>query len=208
MRIEMNNRFPGLIGLALIASALTGCAGFPSRSAPLEVFDDMDHQQKYKAQSLYRSKGMFADDRSNRMPVAGTVAVGHLKDDDSLIRGVVGGQYLGKNPMKLDAALLKTGQTKFNTYCSPCHDRTGSGQGIVPKRTLWLPTNLHEDRVVAMPDGEIYDVISNGRRTMHGYRFQLAEADRWAIVAYVRALQRSDRGTVTDVPSELRADLR
>ena len=110
--------------------------------------------------------------------------------------------------VKIDAALLKNGQSKFNTYCSPCHDRTGSGLGIVPKRTLWLPTNLHEDRVVAMADGEIYDVISNGRRTMHGYRYQILEADRWAIVAYVRALQRSDRGTIQDVPAELRADLR
>ena len=125
-----------------------------------------------------------------------------------MFRGIVGGQYLGKSPLKIDAALLKTGQGKFNTYCSPCHDRTGSGQGIVPKRTLWLPTNLHEDRVVAMADGEIYDVISNGRRTMHGYRFQILESDRWAVVAYVRALQRSDRGTVEEVPAELRADLR
>ncbi len=197
-----------LLGLTLIVLGLSGCANFPTRSRPIEIHDDMDRQQKYKAQTLYRGKGLFADDRSNRMPVPGTVAVGHLKDDDASFRGIVGGQYIGKLPVKIDAALLKTGQTRFNTYCSPCHDRTGSGQGIVPKRTLWLPTNLHEDRIVAMPDGEIFDVISNGRRTMHGYRYQILEADRWAIVAYVRALQRSDRGTVEDVPAELRADLR
>lgn len=197
-----------LLSLTLTVFGLAGCSNFPTRSRPIEVFDDMDRQQKYKAQSLYRGQGVFADGRSNRMPVAGTVAVGHLKDDDAVFRGIVGGQYLGKNPLKIDAALLKTGQGKFNTYCSPCHDRTGSGQGIVPKRTLWLPTNLHEDRVVAMADGEIYDVVSNGRRTMHGYRFQILERDRWAVVAYVRALQRSDRGTVEEVPAELRADLR
>jgi mono/diheme cytochrome c family protein len=204
----MTQRITNLFGLSVILLGLTGCAGFPTRSAPLEIWDDMDHQQKYKAQTLYKSKGLFTDDRSNRMPVPGTVAVGHLKDDDTVIRGIVGGQYVGKLPVKLDAALLKTGQTKFNTYCSPCHDRTGSGQGIVPKRTLWLPTNLHEDRVVAMPDGELYDVISNGRRTMHGYRFQTTEYERWAIVSYVRALQRSDRGTLADVPQDLKADLR
>jgi len=197
-----------LLSLTLAVFGLSGCANFPTRSAPIEIFDDMDRQQRYKTQSLYRGKGVFADDQSNRMPVAGTVAVGHLKDDDASFRGIVGSQYLGKMPVKIDAALLKTGQTKFNTYCSPCHDRTGSGQGIVPKRTLWLPTNLHEDRVVAMADGEIYDVISNGRRTMHGYRFQILEADRWAVVSYVRALQRSDRGTLEEVPTELRADLR
>ncbi len=197
-----------LLGLAAIVAGLSGCGNFPTRTNPIEVHNDMDRQQKYKAQSMYRGAGLFADDRANRPPVPGTVAVGHLKDDDAAFRGIVNGQYLGTMPVKLDAALLKTGQTRFNTYCSPCHDRTGSGQGVVPKRTLWLPTNLHEDRVVAMPDGEIYDVISNGRRTMHGYKYQIVEADRWAIVAYVRALQRSDRGTINDVPAELRADLR
>jgi len=197
-----------LIVLTLAAIGLSGCANFPTRSTPIEIHNDMDRQEKYKAQTVYRGKGLFADARSNRMPVPGTVAIGHLKDDDVQYRGIVNGQYIGKMPVKIDAALLKTGQAKFNTYCSPCHDRTGSGQGVVPKRTLWLPTNLHEDRVVEMPDGEIYDVISNGRRTMHGYRYQIQEAERWAIVAYVRALQRSDRGTVQDVPAELRADLR
>lgn len=197
-----------LLGLTIVALSFGGCTNFPTRNRPIEVFDDMDRQQKYKAQSLYRGEGLFADGRSNRMPIAGTVAVGHLKEDDAVFRGVSGGQYLGKNPIKIDAALLKTGQAKFNTYCSPCHDRAGSGQGIVPKRTLWLPANLHEDRIVAMADGELYDVISNGRRTMHGYRFQILEQERWAVVAYVRALQRSDRGTLEEVPAELRADLR
>lgn len=196
--------------VALGLVVLSSCQNFPTRTSPVEVFDDMARQLKYKPQTLYRgSDGLFADDmRSNRMPVPGTVAVGLLKDDDANMRGAINGQYLGKNPRKIDAALLTTGQSKFDTYCSPCHDRTGSGQGIVPKRSLWLPTNLHEDRVVAMADGELYDVISNGRRTMHGYRFQIVEADRWAIVAYVRALQRSDRGTVEEVPAELRSDLR
>jgi len=199
-----------IVALLLSLIFLNACQNFPSRTTQMEIFDDMVRQQKYKAQTLYRgTDGLFSDDmRSNRMPVPGTVAVGFLKEDDAAMRGSVSGQYIGKNPRKIDAALLQSGQTTFNTYCSPCHDRTGSGQGIVPKRTLWLPTNLHEDRVVAMADGESYDVISNGRRTMHGYRFQILENDRWAIVAYVRALQRSDRGTLAEVPAELQADLR
>ena len=104
-----------LFGIGLVVLGLSGCSNFPTRSAPVEVFDDMDRQQKYKAQTMYRGKGLFADDRSNRMPMPGTVAVGHLKDDDAQFRGIVNGQYLGKAPVKIDAALLKSGQTKFNT---------------------------------------------------------------------------------------------
>jgi mono/diheme cytochrome c family protein len=116
--------------------------------------------------------------------------------------------YTGKIPVEVTPELLKQGQRRYNTYCSPCHDRTGQGQGVVPKRTTWLPTNLMEDRVQTMPDGEIYNVVSHGRRSMPGYRFQIVERDRWAIVSYVRALQRATRGTVEDVPSDLRSDLR
>jgi mono/diheme cytochrome c family protein len=194
--------------LALATLVLSGCANFPTRTPPIELHDDMDRQLKYKAQTLFRGEGLFEDARANRMPVPGTVAVGYLKENDAETRGIVNGQYLGTNPLAINAELLKTGQAKFNTYCSPCHDKTGSGQGVVPKRTLWLPTNLHEDRIVAMSDGELYDVIANGRRTMHGYKYQIVEKDRWAVVAYVRALQRSDRGTLSEVPEGIRSDLR
>jgi mono/diheme cytochrome c family protein len=98
---------------------------------------------------------------------------------------------------------------KFNTYCSPCHDRTGSGQGIVAIKTpTWQPSNLVDERVRAFNDGELYNVITHGRRSMPSYRFQIAERDRWAVVAYVRALQRAATGTVNDVPQELKAELR
>ena len=88
------------------------------------------------------------------------------------------------------------------------YDRTGQGRGVVGVRTNWIPTNLQEDRVKAFNDGEIFHVLSNGRRAMPPYKFQITEHDRWAIVAYVRALQRTTSGTVEDVPQELRADLR
>ncbi len=190
--------------LVAAAFALVGCAG-PQRRPPLEVWPDMDRQEKYKEQS---ASPLFSDGRSNRRPVEGTVAVGYLKEDELFYTGIQAGQWIGKNPVEVTPDLLRRGQQRFNIYCSPCHDRTGQGQGIVPKKAIWLPTNLMEDRVQTMPDGEIFSVISHGRRTMPGYKFQVVERDRWAIIAYVRALQRSTHGTVADVPPTLRSELR
>ena len=102
--------------------------------------------------------------------------------------------YIGRNPLKIDAELLAHGQRRFNTYCSPCHDRTGQGRGVVGQRAIWIPTNLQEPRVKDMNDGEIFNVITYGRRSMPSYRFQVVDRDRWAIVAYVRALQRTSTG--------------
>jgi mono/diheme cytochrome c family protein len=126
-----------------------------------------------------------------------------LHEDEALHTGVVNNQYIGRNPVPITADLLRVGQRRFNTYCSPCHDRTGTGRGLVPQRATWLPTSLHEDRVMKMNDGEIFNIISYGRRTMPPYRFQVVTQDRWAIVAYVRALQRTT-GSTEDVPENLR----
>jgi mono/diheme cytochrome c family protein len=193
------------IALGLSAILLTGCAGQTSRNSPIVIFPDMDKQGKYKPQS---ESPIFADGRASRRPVEGTVAVGMLKEDDVLYTGVVNNQWVGKNPLAIDMELLKTGQRRFNTYCTPCHDRTGHGRGLVGVRAIWIPTNLHEDRVKQFNDGEIFNVISNGRRSMPPYKYQVTAADRWAIVAYVRALQRAGAGTVEDVPQELRTELR
>ena len=192
------------IGAALL---LTGCAG-PQRGPSFRVFTDMEHQEKYKPQS---ESPLFADGRSNRRPPVGVVARGHLRDNDILNTGFTpAGLYTGRNPLAIDADLLKTGQTRFNTYCTPCHDRTGSGKGIVALRTpAWQPSNLLEDRVKNFADGNIFDTITNGRRSMPAYKYQVqSEKDRWAIVAYVRALQRATSGTADDVPQNLRAELK
>lgn len=198
-------RFTPHAALLMAAALLAGCSG-PQRVPPIEVWPDMDRQEKFKAQS---GTALFADGRSNRPPVEGTVAVGHLKEDAIFSTGLENGQYTGKNPVEVTPELLKQGQRRFNTYCAPCHDRTGQGGGIVPKKAAgWIPTNLMDPRILGANDGEIYNVISHGRRSMPGYRFQIVERDRWAIVAYVRALQRSTLGTVEDVPTELRSELR
>ncbi len=200
----MNYWKTSLLALALVA--LAGCAGQTTRSTPIEVWPDMKRQYKSKPQteSLF-----FGDHRASRMPVPGTVARGFLKEDDAYFTGVVAGQYVGKNQQTINADLLKLGQMKFNTYCSPCHSRIANGKGIVPlKEPTWQPTNLQEDRVKAMVDGEIFSIITQGRRSMPSYRFQIVEKDRWAIISYLRALQRTTSGTLADVPQELRADLR
>jgi mono/diheme cytochrome c family protein len=192
--------------LALAAVAFTGCAGQTSRNTSIEVWPDMKRQDKSKPQT---ASVFFGDHRASRMPVPGTVARGFLKEDDAYFTGITAGQYVGRNPETINADFLKLGQMKFNTYCSPCHDRTAHGKGIVAlKEPTWQPTNLHEDRVKAMVDGEIFSVITQGRRSMPSYRFQITEKDRWAIVSYLRALQRTTSGTVADVPQELRSNLR
>jgi mono/diheme cytochrome c family protein len=195
-----------LMAILPLTLLLGGCAGLTTRSTPVEVFPDMDRQPKYKAQA---QSPFFADARASRPPVEGTVAIGQLKTDEAFTTGKTAGFYIGKNPLPVNRDALLRGQEKYNVYCQPCHDRTGSGKGIVPaKVTGWLPTNLHDDRALKMADGEIYEVITNGRRTMKGYRFQVSEQDRWAIVAYVRALQRAGLGKVEDVPQEMRSELR
>jgi hypothetical protein len=187
--------------------ALAGCVGV-QRETPLEIWDDMKRDHKYLPQA---ESEIFSDHRASRSPVAGTVARGHLNEDEQYTTGILpdGKMYVGQNPLKIDAATLKLGQVKFNTYCSPCHSQVGDGKGIVAMKTpAWQPSNLHEDRVRGQADGQIFNTISYGRRSMPSYRFQIPEHDRWAIVAYVRALQRTSSGTLAEVPTELQAGLK
>ncbi|HYO80908.1 MAG TPA: cytochrome c [Bryobacteraceae bacterium] len=196
-----------LIAATVAASALllTGCAGDTTRQPPVQVFPDMRTQKRYDPQE---PSDFFADRRASRSPVQGTIARGRFKRDDSYFTGVVNSQYVGRNPLKIDENVMTLGQRRFNTYCSPCHDRTGQGRGTVAQRAVWIPTNLHEGRVKGFNDGEIFDVITNGRRSMPQYRYQVTEEERWAIVAYVRALQRTTSGTIEDVPADQRAGLK
>lgn len=188
-----------------LSLAAAGCARQTSRNPPIEVWPDMDRQPKYGWQ---REGQFFSDHRSARYPVPGTVARGFLKEDEAYTTGVSNGNYVGLNPEKIDADLLKLGQSKFNTYCSPCHDRTGSGKGLVGQKAMWIASNLHEDRVKSFVDGEIFTIVTNGRRSMPSYRFQTSERERWAIIAYVRALQRAAITNIEDVPQDLRTELR
>ena len=191
--------------LPVAAVALAGCGGSTSRNTPVVVFPDMDYQERYDPQTR---RPFFADGRASRTPVPGTVAIGALHEDEPFYTGREGGNYLGRNPVPITEDLLLTGQRRFNTYCSPCHDRTGQGRGVVATRAIWVPTSMHDDRVRQFNDGEIFNVITHGRRSMPSYRFQIREGDRWAIVAYVRALQRTRIGTINDVPADQQAGLK
>ena len=193
--------------LALILIALlflSGCSGI-QRDPPPQVWDDMKWEGKYKPQM---ENDIFADHRDSRVPPDGTVARGHLDDDSIYGTGMDGEMYVGKSPVPITLAELKKGQAKFGTYCTPCHDRVGTGQGIVPTRVpSWQPSNLTDQRVVDFADGEIFQVISNGRRTMPAYKFQISVEDRWAIISYLRVLQRAAHGSMNDVPADQKAAL-
>jgi mono/diheme cytochrome c family protein len=184
-------------GLLLVSTlVLFGCGTY-SRHPQIELIADMDHQPKYKPQTA-----------AGQRPLPGTVAQGQQKADEVLSTGLENGMYTGKMLLPVTAELVARGQERFQIYCAPCHDQTGSGRGIVALRGNWLPTNLLEARARGMTNGEVFQVISNGRRSMPAYRYQVIERDRWAIVAYVRALQRATAGTLEDVPPELRSELR
>jgi mono/diheme cytochrome c family protein len=192
--------------LAAATMLLAGCSNFPSREPPIWFWPDMKKQDKFKPQM---SSVYFSDGRTSRRPVEGTVSRESYRADLPYSTGRnADNTYVARNPEPLTKETILRGQSKFDVYCTPCHDRTGSGRGVVPNKATWVPGNMHDDRVVNFVDGEIYHVISNGRRTMPGYRFQIPEKDRWAIVAYVRVLQRSWRGTIDDVPAELQSKVR
>jgi hypothetical protein len=193
-----------VIGAALL---LTGCTG-PQRDPPIQVWDDMKQQPKFHPQGENHLP-FLPDERDARRPPAGTVARGYEDPASPYYTGMDGDMYLGKSPVPLTPAVMHQGQLRFNTYCQPCHDKTGSGQGIVPARVpTWQPSNLTEDRVVQFADGDIFNVITNGRRSMPSYRYQITVEDRWAIVAYVRALQRAAHATKADVPADKISELR
>ena len=162
----------------------------------------MDRQQKYRAQAY---SPFFDDGATMRVPVAGTVARGELRDDDVFYRGkTAAGDFVRKGPLPVTMQLLERGQERYDIYCSPCHSRVGDGRGIMVTRGYVPPPSFHTDRIREFPDGQIFDVISNGVRNMPSYRHQIPPGDRWAIAAYLRAVQRSQKASVEDIPVELR----
>jgi hypothetical protein len=150
----------------------------------------------------------FADGRSSRPLVDGTVARGQLREDDAYYRGVgPDGKFIARMPVSVDAAMLARGQERFGIYCSPCHALVGDGNGMIVQRGYKQAANYHTDRLRAIEDGYIYDVITNGFNQMQGYAAQVRPEDRWAIVAYVRALQLSRMGKVADLDPQIRTRL-
>ena len=189
--------------VALLGFLLIGCRGDISHKPPIHIpHDQMQTQQKFHPQG--ESK-LFADGRAMRMPVDGTVPQGALKEDDGYFRGKnADGTFLARAPITVTETTIKRGQERFNIYCAPCHDRTGAGRGMVVQRGFFLPVNLASEHTRQIGDGEIFDYISNGVRNMPSYGAQVPEEDRWAIVTWVRVLQRSQYASLNDVPAEMR----
>ena len=143
----------------------------------------------------------FADGRSARNPVDGTVARGDLREDSYLYTGKIGGNPGEYMPFPVTADVLARGHERFNVYCTPCHGRVGDGDGFIPSRGLKRPPSYHIERLRKAPVGYFFDVMTNGFGVMPDYSMQIAPRDRWAIVAYVRALQLSQNATSADVPA-------
>ena len=203
----MSTRASVLMTAILSIAALAGCRGQTSKESPIVGIRGMYDQPRYDMQS--RSP-FFADHRTMRLPVEHTVsreaildpqiAEGRLPDDTGYVLTIPqqvidqGGGF---------AKVLARGEDRFNIYCTPCHDKTGSGRGMAVKHGMMTPPSFHQDRIRHMPDGQLYATINNGIRNMPAYGISVPVTDRWAIVAYVRALQLSQAPLASSKEHEL-----
>jgi len=195
--------FLASLALALI---IGGCMrDVPSDKPPVHLERNMYKQPRYDVQA---ESDFFADSATMRTPVPGTVPRGFLQDSAAYYTGKIDTTPVAKSPVPLTIQLLKRGQERFNIYCSPCHSRLGDGKGIMVSRGYVPPPTFHDDRALKFADGHIFDVMTNGLRNMPAYRYQIPVSDRWAIVAYIRALQRSQNATIKDVPEQNRNSIK
>jgi mono/diheme cytochrome c family protein len=164
---------------------------------------DMHDQPKYK---VLRPSPFFADGRTSRPVVDGTIARGELELDPARTTGKLGKDYAA-NPLPRSEAVFRRGRDRFDIYCSPCHDRAGTGAGMIVERGYKPPPTLHEDRLRTVADGYLFEVMTQGFGVMPSYAEQVPVDDRWAIAAWIRVLQRSQFATIGDVPAGERATL-
>jgi len=179
--------------LLAVALAAAGCMrGCTSPRPPIHPNPNMDVQPKYKAQA---ESDFFADGRTMRPPVEGTVARGELRAESAFYDGKdAAGAFVATSPVAADADLLARGEERYEIYCTPCHGERGDGKGMLNQRAGVPVADLRDPRLVEMPDGQVFDVITNGLGLMAGYRYPIPPHDRWAIVAYMRELQEKAGG--------------
>ena len=178
--------------IALACVTLAGCR------------QDMHDAPRYEP---LEASTFFADGRSARMLVPNTVPRGYLREDELLYTGRVAGQLADVFPTPVTAEVMARGQQRFNVFCAPCHGRTGVGDGMIVQRGFRRPPSYHEQRLRDAPAGYFFDVMTNGFGAMQDYAAQIPVTDRWAIAAYIRALQLSRAATVDDVPADRRSEL-
>lgn len=215
-----------LTGVALVA--FLGFRGRKTEGTPVEVFPDMVRQVKVTAQSPL---GFFPDSRGPRVPVTGTVPIGYAMpkpesdanagvppvgappplgfsgDSDYLNTGKMGANWGTGIPIAMSPALMERGKQRFNVNCAVCHGAVAMGDGVAKQYGLATIVSLQDERIRKMADGEIFNTITHGKNTMMSYGPNVTVADRWAIITYLRALQRSQNASAADVPPEHRADL-
>lgn len=183
----------GVFALVLLGLAAAACR------------QDMQDQPKYIP---LRPSNFFGDQRSERQLVPGAIARGHLNDDVAFYTGKgPDGKFVDDFPFPVTKDVILRGEDRFNIYCAPCHSRLGDGNGKIPSRGFRHPPTYHQDRLRKVENGYIFDVITNGFGVMPDYAAQVQPSDRWAIVAYIRALQLSENATINDVPEQDRARL-
>lgn len=194
--------------LALVARARVS----KSESPRVHLVQDMGRQAKLKTQQV---SNIFADGRTMRPETPGTVAQGQLRENDHFERGQINGRWATALPMSVTDPLMQRGQGQFNIFCSACHGLGGAGNGPVHQRAVerqepkWLqPTDLTSDAVRERPVGHVFNSITHGIRTMPSYGSQTGPEERWAIIAYIQALQLSRRATMEDVPADKRGALK
>ncbi len=218
----LSQRERALVLPALLLPAvllLAACRGQISEEPPVHPVRNMFSQARLDPMEK-SDFASFTDHRAMRPLPEGVVAYASAKDDDAFWRGgepvtqrykeiptakPAGVTYV-KNPLTIDTDLMKTGQRRYATYCTPCHGPLGDAKGMVAQHGFAGIADLHQDRIVKMQDGEIFSTITNGIRNMPSYASQLDEHDRWATIAYVRALQRSQHTTLADVPEDKRGE--
>ena len=190
-----------LFFVVVLALSILGFRGSLSTRSPLEVFDDMDHQDKYKAQA---SSKFFADGRADAADAT------FLKADSARFAGkdAKGAWVVGfPSAITVDAKFMERGQDRFTIYCAPCHGAIGDGNGITKQYGMGATPTFHDVRLRTMTEGEIFNTITHGKGNMLSYADKLSAEDRWAVIAYVRALQRAAHATVADVPPGNKSEL-
>ncbi len=200
-----------LTGAAFISIVLCGCRGQKSTEPPILPIQNMVEQTSYGPQS---KNDFFKDGQANRPPVPGTVAQGEEKTNKPLYFGQETDSsdqnpiWIKKIPIKLNVQVLERGQREFNVYCAPCHGKTGDSDGLVTQRAggAIRPSNLHDKDRMNLTVGKIYDAVRNGVNNwnMPGFAAQMSVEDRWAVVAYVRALQISRTAKLENVPENVK----
>ncbi len=219
-----------LAGIAMVA--FLGFRGYHSSGTPIELFPDMVRQPKVRAQAPL---GFFADDRGSRVPVAGTVPIGYempsaevepspgtlaaasnnpqphrvafSASNEYVDTGKMGANWGTGIPIEVTPQLMLRGEQRFNINCAVCHGPAAAGNGIAKQYGLATVVTLQDERIRNMADGEIFNTITHGKNTMMSYGPNVTVQDRWAIIAYLRALQRSQNAAIGDVPLEARGEL-